>query len=92
MRIKKTGFDKYLDQKLKDPNFKQDYQKELEKLKQKWHVYILRCSNDAYYTGITKDISARLKKHKEGKGSKYVRSHLPFKFILSLCTIREVKY
>ncbi len=38
---------------------------------------MLRCSNGAYYTGITTDINRRLKQHNSGRGSKYVAAHLP---------------
>ena len=47
----------------------------------KWLVYILELSNGSYYTGITNDLDRRIKKHKSGKGSKYVRSHLPFSVV-----------
>jgi len=43
-----------------------------------WFLYILKCSDNSLYTGITNDIHKRLASHKAGKGSKYVRSHLPF--------------
>jgi len=42
-----------------------------------WVVYILRCSDDTLYTGITNDIENRLKKHNEGKGAKYTRGRTP---------------
>lgn len=48
-----------------------------------YFVYILLCSNDSLYTGITNNIEKRLDDHKSGKGSKYVRAHLPFKLIHS---------
>jgi len=38
----------------------------------KWFVYILKCSDKSYYTGVTTDIDKRIKAHAEGKGSKYV--------------------
>jgi len=44
-------------------------------------LYILRCANNSLYTGITNDLSARLDKHRMGKGSKYVRANLPFKLV-----------
>lgn len=50
-----------------------------------WIVYILELSNNTLYTGITNDLKARLKKHATGKGSKYVRSHLPFKVVYTEC-------
>jgi len=46
-----------------------------------YYVYILLCRDKSLYTGFTKNIKQRLKDHNEGKGSKYVRSKLPVKFI-----------
>jgi len=40
----------------------------------KWFVYILKCSNGCFYTGITNDVSRRLKQHRTGKGAKYTRA------------------
>lgn len=44
-----------------------------------FYVYILSCADNTYYTGYTVDIAARLKKHNEGKASKYTRARLPVK-------------
>lgn len=41
------------------------------------YTYILRCSDDTYYTGWTKDLENRLKAHNSGKASKYTRVRLP---------------
>jgi len=41
-------------------------------MEKKWHVYILECQDNSYYTGVTNDIDKRMKAHAEGKGSKYV--------------------
>ena len=43
----------------------------------RWIVYILRLRNGVLYTGITNDLENRLEQHRKGKGSKYVRAHLP---------------
>jgi len=43
-----------------------------------YFLYILRCADDTLYTGITNDIENRMKTHKEGKGSKYLRGRMPF--------------
>ena len=44
-----------------------------------WFVYMLECKDKSIYTGICKgDIDGRMKEHQDGKGSKYVRSRLPF--------------
>lgn len=39
-----------------------------------WFVYIIQCLDKSYYTGITNDLDERMKAHREGRGSKYVRS------------------
>lgn len=46
-----------------------------------WFVYILRCSNNCLYTGITTDVRERLAVHNSGKGSAYVRAHRPAKLV-----------
>lgn len=38
-----------------------------------WFVYILECQDGSYYTGVTNDVEKRMKIHKSGKGSKYVK-------------------
>lgn len=48
-----------------------------------WVVYILKCSDDTLYTGITNDIENRLKKHNEGKGAKYTRGRTPVVLMVS---------
>ena len=30
-------------------------------------VYILKCSDDSYYTGVTSDLEKRMKQHNEGE-------------------------
>lgn len=42
-----------------------------------WYLYILRCADDSFYTGIAFDINARLEKHNAGKGAKYTKTHGP---------------
>jgi len=37
-----------------------------------WFVYILRCLDGSFYTGITTDVDRRIKIHRSNKGSKYV--------------------
>lgn len=66
--------------------------------KKEWSVYILRCSDGTLYTGIAKDVEARLAKHQNGKGAAYTRSHRPValvhkeeKFTRSKALIREAQ-
>ena len=40
-------------------------------------IYILRCADGSLYTGVAKDLEARLERHRLGKASKYTRSRLP---------------
>jgi putative endonuclease len=42
-----------------------------------WHLYILQCSDNTYYTGITNDLDRRLTQHNSGTASRYTRSRLP---------------
>jgi putative endonuclease len=39
----------------------------------KWIVYILECSDNSLYTGITNDLARRLKEHRMGRGVKYTK-------------------
>lgn len=41
-------------------------------------MYLLRVRGGALYCGITNDFRNRMRQHWSGKGSKYVRSRLPF--------------
>ncbi|MDE2491420.1 MAG: GIY-YIG nuclease family protein [Elusimicrobia bacterium] len=42
-----------------------------------WSVYIARCADDSLYTGVAKDVSARLAAHNAGRGAAYTRSRRP---------------
>jgi putative endonuclease len=46
-----------------------------------YYVYILICKDGAFYTGYTRDVEARMKLHKLGRGAKYVRTHPPEKVV-----------
>ena len=46
-----------------------------------WIVYILICGDNTLYTGITKNIKKRLKKHEAGVAAKYTRGRGPFKVV-----------
>ena len=48
-----------------------------------WTVYILRCSDDSLYTGITKDLSRRLSEHNQDndKGARYTRGRRPVELV-----------
>jgi putative endonuclease len=40
-------------------------------------VYILRCGDGSLYTGMAKDLAARLRQHQAGRASRYTRARLP---------------
>ena len=39
----------------------------------KYYIYILRCSDNTYYTGFATDVEKRLAEHNSGKG--HQRTH-----------------
>lgn len=48
-----------------------------------WYVYILRCSDRTYYTGITTDLLRRLAEHNAGRGAKYTHPRRPVVLVYS---------
>lgn len=46
-------------------------------------VYVVRCEQDAYYVGITKDPDRRWREHQEGRGSWYTQIYKPIS--MSVC-------
>lgn len=50
-----------------------------------WFVYMVRCSDGSLYTGIARDVKARIEVHNAGKGAKYTRGRGP----LALCAVRK---
>ncbi|MCD4744066.1 MAG: GIY-YIG nuclease family protein [Desulfobacteraceae bacterium] len=44
-----------------------------------WIVYLLRCSDNSLYCGVTNNLDNRIAKHNEGTASKYTRARLPVK-------------
>ncbi|MFH1645247.1 MAG: GIY-YIG nuclease family protein, partial [Candidatus Omnitrophota bacterium] len=52
-------------------------------------VYIVECSNGAYYAGYTNDLERRIEEHNGGKrGAKYTRARRPVVLVWS----KEYKY
>ena len=46
-----------------------------------YYVYIVACKDGAFYTGYTRNVKARLKQHKLGKGARYLKTHQPDKIV-----------
>jgi len=47
----------------------------------KWYLYIARCKDGSFYTGITTNPENRLKRHNLGKASKYTRARKPLELV-----------
>ena len=39
-----------------------------------YFLYIIKCKDNSFYTGITTNIKRRFKEHRDGRGGKYTRS------------------
>ena len=49
-----------------------------------YYVYMLRCSDDTLYTGITTDLDRRVNEHNHSpKGAKYTRNRRPVTLVYS---------
>ena len=48
-----------------------------------YHLYIVECVDNTLYTGITTNVSRRLKQHNAGKASKYTRTRRPVRLLVS---------
>lgn len=42
-----------------------------------WQVYMIRCSDESLYTGITTDVTRRFAEHSRGTGARYFRGRAP---------------
>ena len=45
------------------------------------YTYIVRCSDNTFYTGWTNNIEKRLKAHNEGTGAKYTCARRPVELV-----------
>ena len=47
-----------------------------------WYLYVVRCSDDSLYTGITTDLARRLNEHNTSKrGAKYTKTRRPINLV-----------
>jgi putative endonuclease len=47
-----------------------------------WWLYVVRCADGTYYTGIALDVVRRVREHNEShRGSKYTRGRRPVKLV-----------
>jgi putative endonuclease len=48
-----------------------------------WHVYMVRCADRSLYTGVARDLDARVRQHNLGRGARYTRSRRPVELVYS---------
>jgi putative endonuclease len=49
-----------------------------------WYLYVLECSDESLYTGVTTDLERRVHEHNNTKqGAKYTRSRRPVQLVAS---------
>jgi putative endonuclease len=46
-----------------------------------WFIYLLRCSDNSYYTGIAQDVKERLNRHQTSRGAEYTKARLPVELV-----------
>jgi len=46
-----------------------------------YYCYMVRCTNDAYYTGWTTDPLRRVKEHNAGRGARYTKMFGPVELV-----------
>jgi putative endonuclease len=52
---------------------------------ERWYVYLACCNDGSLYTGIAKDVAARIAAHDAGKGARYTKGRGP----LTLLALRR---
>jgi len=48
-----------------------------------WVVYLVRCSDNTLYCGVTNDLDSRLAAHNAGTGAKYTKTRRPVELVCS---------
>ncbi|MEJ2744994.1 MAG: GIY-YIG nuclease family protein [bacterium] len=44
-----------------------------------WYVYIVKCRDGTFYTGVTNDLDRRIAEHNGGRGCRYTSGRRPVK-------------
>ncbi len=50
-----------------------------------FYIYIVKCLDNTFYTGYTKNLDRRIKEHKSGKGSKWCKVHGFYNYTFIQC-------
>jgi predicted GNAT superfamily acetyltransferase len=51
------------------------------KLPDTWYLYVLLCSDESLYTGVTSDLERRVSQHNAGRGASYTASRRPVRLV-----------
>jgi putative endonuclease len=46
-----------------------------------YYVYVLLCDDGSFYTGYTRNVNTRLRRHLNGRGARYTRIHKPKRLV-----------
>ncbi|MCK9570211.1 GIY-YIG nuclease family protein [Candidatus Pacearchaeota archaeon] len=57
--------------------------------KKQWVVYLVRCTDNSLYCGITNDLTNRIRAHNTGTGAKYTRGRGPVELV---CATRPMSH
>jgi predicted GIY-YIG superfamily endonuclease len=47
----------------------------------RWQLYVVKCRDGTFYTGITNDLQRRVEQHNRGTASRYTRGRLPVELV-----------
>src|SRR5688572_26812686 len=53
----------------------------MDRARDLWFVYLVRCRDGSLYCGIARDVAARIAKHDAGKGARYTRGRGPLSLV-----------
>jgi putative endonuclease len=54
---------------------------ERAQIEDRWFVYLARCADGTLYTGIARDVAARIAQHDRGTGARYTRGRGPLALV-----------
>lgn len=62
----------------------EDNEKHISQLTSPWVIYVVRCRDESYYTGITTDLTRRIAEHNSPEGgARYTRPRRPVTLVYS---------
>lgn len=55
----------------------------MEEAQQTWYIYLIRCSDETLYTGISTDVERRFTEHQTdgARGARYLRGRGPLRLV-----------